>query len=234
MTAHVIYAPRFWKGNRLGCRQEKVLDSYQTCDEAQLVRLIQVGQPDEVEHAFQRLYEINDPKLRRHLVYKGLQEFEIDDVCSVVWERSLENIGKYVSKGVSYAAWLKRTGDYATLEMYRKRKQDRCHTQRIMDAFAEGAPDDWPDPLLNILDAEDEEEYERRRQELKGMLGRLIEQLPSDYQDVLEARHEMALSPKDSAEVLGWKPRKVYDTYYRAMSRLKVMLLEEYGVTDAG
>ena len=210
------------------------MDSYQTCDEAQLIRLIQVGQPVEAEHAFQRLYEINDPKLRRHLVYKGLQDFEIDDVCSVVWERSLQKIGKYVSKGISYAAWLKRTGDYVTKELYRKQKRDRCHIQRIMDAFAEEAPDAWPDPLLNILDAEDEEESERRRQELKAMLGGLIEQLPSDYQDVLEARHEMALSAKDAAEVLGWEPRKVYDTYYRAMKRLKAMLLEEYGITDAG
>ena len=208
------------------------MDSHQTCDEAQLIRLVQVGGPNEVERAFHMLYEVNDPKLRRHLVYKGLQEFEIDDVCSIVWERALDRIGQYVSKGISYAAWLKRTSDYVTLEMYRKGKQDRSRMQQIKDAFAEEGHDVCPDPLLGLLDSADEEESERRRQELKEVLSELIGRLPHDYQDVIEALYEMELSPGDAAEVLGWKPRKVYDANYRAMKRLKDMLLKEYRITD--
>ena len=207
-------------------------DSYQACDEAQLIRLIQVGGPAEAEHAFHTLYEANNPELRRRLMYRGLHDFEIDDVCSQVWERALDRIEHYVPRGIPYFVWLKRTADNVTKELYRQEKQDLKHTRPITDAVV--APDVLADPLVSLLDLEHEEELEQRRQELKEIMGWVIEQLPPDYRDVILARHEMELSPKDAAEVLGWEHRKVYDTYYRAMRRLRVKLLEEYGITDGG
>ena len=89
----------------------------------------------------------------------------------------------------------------------------------------------WMHPLLSLLEAEDEKEAAQRRQAISESLERLVEELPPNYKDVLEARHEMKLSPKDTAELLGWKPRKVSDTYYRAIKRLEKSLLKEYGST---
>ena len=208
------------------------MDSHRECDEAQLIRLIQTGSPYEAERAFQRLYEANDPKLRRILVYKGLQAFEIDDVCATAWDRALERIENYIPEGIPYLVWLRRTANYVIQEMYRLKQQNQCHTQPMQDDFDVEGHDMLTYPLLSLLEAEDEEEAERRRQEIKGVLGPLIKKLPRDYQDVIEALYEMGLSREETADILGWKQRKVYDTIYRAKTRLKAMLLE-YGITDA-
>ena len=174
----------------------------------------------------------NDSTLRRVLAYRGLQEFEIDDVCATVWERALDRIEKYVPEGIPYIAWLIRTANYAIKEMYRRTQRQRCRTQPITDDSDVAGYDEWAQPLLSLLEAENAEEAERRRQEIKGVLRPLIEKLPPDYQDVIEALYEMELSREDTADILGWKQRKVYDTIYRAKTRLKAMLLE-YGITDA-
>lgn len=208
------------------------MDSHRECSEAQLIHLIQVGSPGEAERAFHALYEANDLKLRIHLMYKGLQEFEIDDVCATVWERALDGIESYVYKGIPYLAWLKSTARYVTLEMYRHKQKHQRYTQQMKDDFDAEDHDVWTHPLLSLLEGEDDEAAERWRQEVKDVLDQLIKQLPSDYKDVLEALHEMDLSAEETAELLDWKRRKVYDTYYRARKRLEAMLIE-HGITDS-
>ncbi len=208
------------------------MDSHEEYDEAQLIRLIQVGSPEETRSAFRMLYDVNDPILRRFLASRGLHEFEIDDVCSTVWQRSIDRIEEYVPRGIPYIAWLKDAARRVTLEMYREYKKRRCHTLPMSDDFDLEGHDAQTHPLLSLLEAEDEEEAERRRREVKGALGALVEKLPRDYQDVIEAIYELGLSREETADILGWKRRKVYDTIYRAKSRLKAML-QEYGITDA-
>lgn len=209
------------------------LDSSREHNEPQLVRLIQVGTPDEANAAFGLLYEANDPSLRRFLAYtKGLQESEIDEVCATVWDRALGHITKYVPKGIPYLAWLRRTAVYVTHERYRFHKQQRRRTRPMTDDFDVEGQATWMYPLLSLLEAEDEEETMRRRQDVREALAQLLVELPPDYRDVIEALHEMELSSKEAAELLGWKQRKVYDTYYRATNRLKALLLERYGITE--
>ena len=208
------------------------MGSHQKCNEAQLIHIIQVGSPEEVERAFYELYDANDLKLRNHLMYKGLQEFEIDDVCAVVWERALDRIGSYVHTGIPYLSWLKRTANYVTKEMYRRKQEHQCKTQQLKDDFDVAAQDVWTHPLLNLLEQEDEVVAAQWRERVKDVLGQLIEQLPSDYKDVLVALHEMGLSREETAELLGWSRRKVYDTYYRARKRLEELLLD-HGITSS-
>lgn len=208
------------------------MDSHQEYDEAQMIRLIQVGSPEEANEAFRQLYEYNDSSLRSFLVYsKGLQEFEIDEVCATVWDRALDRIARYVPKGIPYLVWLKRTAGYVIHERYRFQKQQNSHTVPILEDFDIEGDMTWMHPLLSLLEAEDEKEAVQRRQEIGEALERLVEQLPPNYRDVIEARHEMELSPKDAAELLGWEPRKISDTYYRANKRLERLLLKEYGIT---
>ncbi len=119
------------------------MDSHRECDEAQLIRLIQVGSPDEAERAFQMLYDDNDPTLRRSLVFRGLQEFEIDDVCATVWGRSLDRIKKYVPEGIPYIEWLKRTANYVIKEIYRQKQRHQRYTQPMSDDFDVEGHDIW-------------------------------------------------------------------------------------------
>ena len=208
------------------------MGSHQECSEAQLIYLIQVGSPEEAERAFHALYEANDSKLRIHLMTKGLQEFEIDDICAVAWERASDRIGSYVYQGIPFLAWLKSIARYVTLEMYRQKQEHQCHTQQLKDNFDVAAQDVWTHPLLNLLEQEDEAVAAQWREQVKEVLGQLIEQLPSDYKDVLVALHEIGLSREETAELLGWSRRKVYDTYYRARKRLEEMLLD-HGITSS-
>ncbi|MCY4654066.1 MAG: sigma-70 family RNA polymerase sigma factor [Dehalococcoidia bacterium] len=208
------------------------MGSHQEYDEAQLIRLIQIGVPEEAEYAFQMLYRSNDPVLRSSLAFRGLQDFEIDEVCATVWDRSLENIEAYVPEGIPYIVWLRRTANYVIKELNRQKQRNQRYTQPLSDDFDVEGHDISTAPLLSLLEEENAEAAEQRRKEIQRVLSQFVEQLPADYQDVIEARLEMGLSPKDTAEILGWDRRKVYDTYYRATRRLRDMLLE-YGVTDA-
>jgi RNA polymerase sigma factor (sigma-70 family) len=207
-----------------------ILDSYQDYDEAQLFQAIQIGSPYETAEAFQRLYDANDVQLRRYLAYsRGLQEFEIDEVCSVVWERALERIGAYTHTGVPYVAWLRKTAGFVILERSRQRRQDSSRTEPILDEFDIEDSSDWgKDPLLQLLETEEEEEAAQRRKEIQEVIRQLVKRLPQDHQDVIVARNDLGLSSQAAAEFLGWKVEKVYSDYYRSQRRLRDMLLE-YG-----
>lgn len=153
-------------------------------------------------------------------------------MCAMVWERSHNLIAHYVPKGIPYLAWVKGAAVNVIREGWRRQKQEKSHTVPMAEDFDVADDATWTHPLLRLLESEEEEEAIQRRQEIHDVLGQLLEELPSEYRDVIEARHEMELSPNDTAELLGWESKKVHYTYYRVIHRLKVMLLERYELTE--
>lgn len=205
--------------------------SNHTYDEAIVIRAIQVGTPEQAREAFYRLYEANDRPLRDYLARgRGLQDYEIDEVCSRVWPRGVERIGSYQPTGVPYLVWLKRAADNVLREMRREKLRELKRTVPLADDFDVEDASDWgADPLLRLLEAEKEREAAQRREEIQEAVRNIVDQLPADSREVLQAREELGFSASEAADLLGWKVEKVYSEYYRAKKRVREALLETYG-----
>ena len=202
-----------------------------THNEAALIRLVQVAGPVEASEAFHRLYDANDGPLRNYLTYsRGLQPFEIDDVCARVWERALKRLGSYEPSGVPYFIWLKRAADMVIREIFRERAREVRRTVPVPEDFDVEAVDDWgTDPLLRLLEAEDEQDATQRRAGIQVAIREVTAHLPEDSQAVLQAREELGFSAADTADLLSWKVEKVYSEYYRAKKRAREALLRMHG-----
>ena len=114
-------------------------------------------------------------------------------------------------------------------EIYRAKVKAFDNTVPLTDQDVEDTSDWGQDPLLILLEAEHAQEATRMREELRAAIRDLVQELPSDQQDVLTARNDLELSPKDAAALLGWKVEKVSSDYYRARKRLREGLLRKYG-----
>jgi RNA polymerase sigma factor (sigma-70 family) len=161
---------------------------------------------------------------------RGLQDYEIDEVCSRVWELVVERIGSYQTTGVPYLVWLKRVADNLIKQMQREKLRELRRTVPLDNDFDVEDASDWgADPLLRLLEAEDEREAAQRRQELQEAVRDIVRQLSADSREVLQAREELGFSASEAADLLGWKVEKVYSEYYRAKKRVRDALLETYG-----
>lgn len=207
------------------------LDSEIDDNEPALIRAVQVAGPAEASEAFRRLYDANDGPLRNYLAYgRGLQPYEIDEVCETVWERALERIRSYEPRGVPYFIWLKQAVNMVLRETFRAKSREAKHTVPLPEDFDVEAVDDWgTDPLLRLLEEEEERDAARRRAEILEAISDVTAHLPEDSQAVLQAREELGFSAEDTAELLGWKVEKVYSEYYRAKKRAREQLLRMYG-----
>ena len=207
------------------------MDSHPTYDEAALIRAVQIAGSAEASEAFHHLYDANDGPLRNYLAYsRGLQPFEIDDVCARVWERALKRIGSYEPSGVPYFIWLKRTADMVIREIFRERAREVRRTEPLPEDFYVEAADDWgTDPLLRLLEADEEQDATQRRAEIQKAIRGVTAHLPEDSQAVLQAREELGFSDVDTADLLSWKVEKVYSEYYRAKKRAREALLRMHG-----
>ena len=143
-----------------------------TNDEPTVIREIQVGTPERAREAFYRLYDANDGLLGHYLARgRGLQEFEIDEVCAAVWQRAWDRIGSYRPRGVPYLVWLKRAADNIAHELQREKLRDRRRTVFLADDFDVVDSSDWgSDPLLRLLEAEEEREGVQRREAIQETL----------------------------------------------------------------
>ena len=207
------------------------MDSELSDNEPALIRAVQVAGPAEASEAFRRLYDANDGQIRNYLAYgRGLQPHEIDEVCQTVWERALERIHSYEPRGVPYFIWLKRAANMVLQETFRAKSREAERTAPLPEGFDVEAVDDWgADPLLRLLEGEEERDATRRRAEIREALSDVTAHLPEDSQAVLQAREELGFSTEETADLLGWEVGKVYSEYYRAKKRAREALLRKYG-----
>lgn len=193
-------------------------DPQQHVDDADLLRRIQFGNEIDKLAAFSELVCACDPRLRRHLAWKGLTPEECDDIANETWCRAWTAIRRFQQRGVALYAWVRQIGDHVCSEHFRHR-----YLGQPLDDVAEASAGS-DDPILVLL-------AERGWEEVREAIRRVLAGAPEDYRNVVELGFFDEYTNEEIMELCEWSPDKLYQTRYRALRWLKDHLVREFGET---
>ena len=130
-----------------------------------------------------------------------------DDLCSQVFLKAMERIGKYVFKGVPFSAWLYRIASNEVAQHFRKAQKNR--TVCIDDTN-----------VSNMLEEFDEEIAMPSQEQLVAALDNLKD---GDLQ-LIELRYFEGLPYRDIAEILDITENNAKVRTFRILNRLEKKL----------
>ncbi len=133
------------------------------------------------------------------------------DLTAQVFLKALTNIGKYEYKGVPFASWLYRIAHSEVMQLFRNQKNAKTINADIGD--------------LKHICEEIEEQY---MEEYKGVMMKLIKELPEDELNLIEMRFFEKRPFKEIAEILKITENNAKVKMYRILERVKKKLMKKH------
>jgi RNA polymerase sigma-70 factor (ECF subfamily) len=162
--------------------------------------------------AFGTLYERYIEAIYRYVYYSVPNHAEAEDLTENVFLKAWQALPRFRLKGPGFRAWLYRIAHNAIVDRHRTRKQ------AVSLADATHVPDPTPNPEAVV---EADQEILR--------LSSALSRLKPRAQQVLLCRFINGLSHAETARVLGVREGYVRVLQYRALKRMRDLLMEDVG-----
>lgn len=169
---------------------------------------IQAAQKDPV--AFRPLYNRYFEPVYRFIYRRTGDKVLADDLCSQVFLKAIQRLGKYTFKGVPFSAWLYRIAGNEIAQHFRNSARNRVVS--IED-----------DGLTHLVDEVDEDDLGPFRDVLIESLDEIREQ---DL-EIIELRYFEGRPFKEIADILNITESNAKIRTYRVLERLKKRMLKK-------
>lgn len=169
---------------------------------------IQAAQKDK-KH-FKPLYERYYRNIFLFIHKRTADESISAEICSKVFLKAMQKIGKYTYKGVPFSAWLFRIASNEVSQHYRTSTK-----QRVVSI---------ENDQVNHL--ADELSYDFKKDELQLLLTHCLNQLSQQDLNLIELRFFDQLSFKEIAEILGITESNAKVKTYRITKKMKNIILD--------
>ena len=190
---------------------------YAGLDEAGLVELAKVD-----PQAFGELYERNVDRIYAYIYYRIGNEADAEDLTARTFYQALENIHRYVDKGVPFVAWLYRIAHNLVANYHRSRSRWKMTSLEELELSGELAPSsgelrssarpaDRPDRAV--------ETNERHRARWSA-----IRRQSEERQRLLILKLADRLSNEEIGRLMGRTESSIKSLYFRTLRALKADL----------
>ena len=173
--------------------------------------------PDVIERArtgdrsaFAELYDTHCDAVYRYVLYRVREPSDAEDLTSEVFTRAFANIHRYRWQGKSFLAWLYTIARNAVTD---RRRRDRP-TVELDNAY--GIAEEGPTAHDHAVRGEQVDA-------LKGA----VKHLTTEQQEVLVLRFVENMSSRQVAKVLGKNEGAIRALQFRALGRLRKLLIAE-------
>jgi RNA polymerase sigma-70 factor, ECF subfamily len=173
--------------------------------------------PDVIERArtgdraaFAELYDTHCDAVYRYILYRVREPADAEDLCSEVFTRAFANIHRYRWQGKSFLAWLYTIARNAVTD---RRRRDRP-TVDLDDAY--GVAEEGPTAHDRAV----------RGEQVDALRG-AVKHLTTEQQEVLVLRFIENMSSRQVAQVLGKNEGAIRALQFRALGRLRKLLVAE-------
>lgn len=158
---------------------------------------------------FAALYDIYFDPIYRYVRRRVSDQFVVEDLVSQTFYDALSHIGAYEDRGYPFSAWLYKIAHNNVLKWYKRNWR------------AEGVDID----VLEDRPAEVDLVAEQRLREGKESVREALDKLCFDDQELIRLKYFEELSNVDIAVVMGLSANNVGVKLYRALKRLKDLLI---------
>jgi RNA polymerase sigma-70 factor (ECF subfamily) len=169
--------------------------------------LIEAAQRDPT--VFAEIYEINFEIVYAYIARRVRDRETAEDITSEVFQKALENLQRFIWRGVPFAAWLFRIA--ANIITDRAKRSAKESGIPIVDDIADSKQ-------VNL------EDVERR-----ARLFRLVGQLPEDQHKVIAMRFAEEKSIRDIAFEMGRSEGAIKQLQFRGLQSLRANMGESNG-----
>lgn len=177
----------------------------------------QVPVPDVIERAragdraaFAELYDAHADAVYRYVLYRVREPSDAEDVTSEVFTRAFANIHRYRWQGKSFLAWLYTIARNAVTDRRRRTRP----TVDLDNAY--GIAEDGPTAHDHAV----------RGEQVDALRG-AVRHLTVEQQEVLLLRFIENMSSRQVAKVLGKNEGAIRALQFRALGRLRKLLVTE-------
>jgi RNA polymerase sigma-70 factor (ECF subfamily) len=162
--------------------------------------------------AFARLYDHYFLLVHKYVLYRVRDAQAADDLASQIFERVLNDLGKYRAGHAPFGAWLFGIARHVVGDHFRALKRQR-----------------WlPFDSLRHVPSQNQAPEERAVQsELGERLLAALEQLSERERDLISLKFAAGLNNRQIAALTGLRETNVGIIFYRAMQHLRVVLNQE-------
>jgi RNA polymerase sigma-70 factor, ECF subfamily len=186
--------------------------------QAQAIPLEQMAPiPDVIERArtgdraaFGELYDTHVDAVYRYVLYRVREPSDAEDLTSEVFTRAFANIHRYRWQGKSFLAWLYTIARNAVTD---RRRRERP-TVDLDDAY--GVAEEGPTAHDRAV----------RGEQVDALRG-AVKHLTTEQQEVLVLRFVENMSSRQVAKVLGKNEGAIRALQFRALGRLRKLLMSE-------
>jgi RNA polymerase sigma-70 factor, ECF subfamily len=194
-----------------------------TVSEARLVELAR----GRSESAIRELIKRNNQRLFRAARAVLRNDFEAEDVVQQAYITAFTKLHSFRGESL-FSTWLTRIALNEAIGRMRRRRI-LTDVSELDAAFASGTLIEAPPSSLVPPGADDE----LVRVEVRAILERAIDDLPSSFRVVVVLRDIEGLSVEETASVTGLKPATVKTRLHRAHRRLQASLAGQLSLVDA-
>jgi len=187
-----------------GLEASPVSQSYAELDEAVLVELAKTD-----PQAFGALYERHVDRIYAYIYYRIGNAEDAEDLTARTFYQALDNIQRYVERGVPFAAWLYRIAHNLIANYHRTRGRWKVTSLEDLEVSAE--PSNRPDRA-----AESNERY-------RALLSAIRRQ-PEERQRLLIMKFADRLSNQEIGRLMGRTESSIKSLYFRTLKSLKADL----------
>lgn len=173
--------------------------------------LVEAAQSDPSK--FDALYELHFELIYFFIVSRVHDRATAEDLTSDVFHKALANLSSYESRNTLFAAWLYRIAANCIADQYKRTRRERL-----------GDDDTLAAPAQERISSGEMEFVERR-----GLLFRLVENLPEIQRRVIYERFTEDRSIKEIAQRLGKTEGAVKQLQFRALRSLREQIGERHG-----
>lgn len=173
--------------------------------------------PDVIERArggdrsaFAELYDAHCDAVYRYILYRVREPSDAEDLTSEVFTRAFANIHRYRWQGKSFLAWLYTIARNAVTDRRRRQRP----TVDLDDAY--GLAEDGPTAHDRAV----------RGEQVDALRG-AVKHLTSEQQEVLVLRFIENMTSRQVAKVLGKNEGAIRALQFRALGRLRKLLIAE-------
>ncbi len=160
--------------------------------------------------AFAALYDVYGSRVHSFFRYRVSKAEAAEDLTQLVFLKMIEQLPRYESRGVPFAAWVFRIARNAWIDQNRT-THESVGLESLAESPAEG---DGPEAIAAAaLDSD--------------QLRRAIVDLPRDQREVIECRFFGCLSPAETAAQMGRSVGSVRVLQHRALAALRKLLPAE-------
>lgn len=157
---------------------------------------------------FRPLYDRYYEQIFQFIYKRTLDEERCADICSQVFLKAMQRLGKYTYQGVPFSAWLFRIASNEVAQHYRQAQKSRVVSMEDRD-------------ISHMLDEMEEDNLAPYREILIGSL----EELREEDLEILELRFFEQRPFKEIADLLEITESNAKVRTYRVLERLKKIML---------